>query len=70
MTKDFAKAEEYYRKVAELTPKKPDGYVGLGAVAQSKNQYQQAYGYYQQALECDPKCQEARQNIQQIQPYL
>ena len=70
MTKDFAKSEEYYRKVAELTPKKPDGYVGLGAVAQSKNQYQQAYGYYQKALECDPKCQEARQNIQQIQPYL
>ncbi|GAK50752.1 mucin 2, intestinal/tracheal [Candidatus Moduliflexus flocculans] len=70
MCKDLARAEEYYRKVSELTPDNPDSYVGLGVIAQTKNQYQQAYGYYQKALECDPRCQEARQNIQQIQPYL
>ena len=70
MTKDLTRAEEFYKKFVELTPDNPDGYVGLGVIAQSRSQYQQAHELYEQALSCDPNCQEARQNIRQIQPYL
>ncbi len=70
MSKDLTRAEEYYRKVVDLTPHNPDGYVGLGVIAQAKSQYQQAYEHYEHALEQDSNCKEARQNIQQIQPYL
>ena len=70
MTKDLTRAEEFYRKFVELTPDNPDGYVGLGVIAQSRSQYQQAHELYKRALSCDPNCQEARQNIRQIQPYL
>ena len=67
---NWTRAEKYYQKFLELAPNDPDGYFGLGAIAQSRKQYQQAYEYYTKALEIQPDFPEARRNFDQIQAYL
>ena len=60
-------AEEYFQKVLQFRPEDPYTYVGLGVIAQSRRQYDQAKHYYEKALELNPNCQEARENLRQIQ---
>ena len=67
---NFAKAEEFYHKSLEMLPNSADSYLGLGVIAQARGQYAQANEAYQRAIEIDPNCQEARDNLSQIKPYL
>ncbi|PIE34070.1 hypothetical protein CSA56_09145 [candidate division KSB3 bacterium] len=69
-TGNLSRAEEYYRKFLDLAPADPDGYFGLGLIAQHRERYQDAKDYYETALKLDPDFQEVCQNLSQIQTYL
>jgi Flp pilus assembly protein TadD len=60
-------AEEYFKEVLHVRPEDAYTHVGLGIIAQSRKQYKQAKDYYEQALELDPNCQEAQENLNQLQ---
>ncbi len=70
MIKDLTTAEGYARKSVEIAPTSPYAYFVSGLVAQSQEAYQQAQEYYEKALALDADFQEARENLEQIQPYL
>jgi len=60
-------AEDYFKAVLQSRPNDPYTYVGLGIIAQSQGQSEQAKHYYEKALELNPNCQEARENLSQLQ---
>ena len=60
-------AEDYFKAVLQMRPNDSYTYVGLGIIAQSQRQYAQAKHYYEKALELNPNCQEARENLEQLQ---
>jgi tetratricopeptide (TPR) repeat protein len=66
---DYEKAEEFFTEALRFTTDDPYIYVGLGVIAQSRQQYPQAKQLYRKALELDPDCQEAKENLRQIQDY-
>ncbi|MHC4205132.1 MAG: tetratricopeptide repeat protein [Planctomycetota bacterium] len=51
---DATRALEYFNKVLEKDPKRPDVYKSIGWFYMNKEQYQQAIEYWQKALQIDP----------------
>jgi len=51
---DATKALEYFNKVLEQDPERPDVYKSIGWFYMNKGQYEQAISYWQKALEIDP----------------
>jgi len=60
---DATRALEYFNKVLEQDPKRPDVYKGIGWFFMHKEQYEQAIGYWQKALEIDPNIPGVHNNI-------
>jgi len=52
---DATRAMEYFNKVLEQDPKRPDVYKSIGWFYMNKEQYEQAIAYWQKALEIDPE---------------
>ena len=57
------KALEYYNKVLEQDPERPDVYKSIGWFFMHKEQYEQAIGYWQKALAIDPNIPGVHNNI-------
>ncbi len=51
---DATKALEFFNKVLEQDPKRPDVYKSIGWFYMHKEKYEQAISYWQKALEIDP----------------
>jgi tetratricopeptide (TPR) repeat protein len=68
-TGNLAKAEEQYHNLLALKPQDCHAHVGLGVIAQTQGHDEHARAYYEQALELDPDCQEARRNLEQLEEY-
>ncbi|MGB2865815.1 MAG: tetratricopeptide repeat protein [Sedimentisphaerales bacterium] len=60
---DATKALEYFNKVLEQDPERPDIYKSVGWFFMNKEQYEQAIGYWQKALEIDPNIPGVHNNI-------
>ncbi|NIO21010.1 MAG: tetratricopeptide repeat protein, partial [Candidatus Aenigmarchaeota archaeon] len=60
---DATKALEYFNKVLEKDPNRPDVYKGIGWFYMHKQQYEQAIEYWQKALEIDPNIPDVHNNI-------
>jgi superkiller protein 3 len=60
---DATKAMEYFNKVLEQDPNRPDVYKGIGWFFMNKEQYEQAIEYWQKALEIDPNIPDLHNNI-------
>ncbi len=60
---DATKALEYFNKVLEQDPKRPDVYKSIGWFFMHKEQYEQAIGYWQKAIEIDPNIPGVHNNI-------
>ena len=60
---DATRALEYFNKVLEKDPERPDVYKSIGWFYMNKEQYGQAIGYWQKALEIDPKTPGMHYNI-------
>lgn len=67
--RNLDKSQEYYEKARALDQSDPNVYVGLGVIAQTREQYAQAKRHYEHALTLDPRCQEARKNLEQIDTF-
>ena len=63
---DYDNAEEYFKALVQMKSKDPYVYVGLGVIYQARAQIEQAKFYYNKALEFDPSCKEARENLNQL----
>jgi superkiller protein 3 len=60
---DATKALEYFKKVLERDPNRPDVYKGIGWFFMHKEQYEQAIENWQKALEIDPNIPDMHNNI-------
>ena len=60
---DATKAMEYFNKVLEQDPERPDVYKSIGWFFMNKEQYEQAIGHWQKALEIDPNIPGVHHNI-------
>ena len=60
---DATKALEYFNKVLEQDPERPDVYKSIGWFFMNKEQYEQAIGYWQKALQIDPNIPGVHNNI-------
>jgi len=60
---DATKALEYFNKVLEQDPDRPDVYKSIGWFFMHKEQYEQAIGYWQKALQIDPNIPGVHNNI-------
>jgi len=60
---EATRALEYFNKVLEQDPKRPDVYKSIGWFFMNKEQYEQAIGYWQKALEIDPNIPGVHHNI-------
>jgi len=60
---DATKALEYFNKVLERDPERPDVYKSMGWFYMNKGQYEQAIDYWQKALEIDPNTPGVHHNI-------
>jgi len=60
---DATRALEYFNKVLEKDPKRPDVYKSIGWFHMNKEQYEQAIEYWQKALEIDPNTPGMHYNI-------
>ena len=60
---DATKALEYFNKVLEKDPERPDVYKSIGWFYINKEQYEQAIQYWQKALEIDPNTPGMHYNI-------
>ena len=60
---DATKAMEYFGKVLEHDPERPDVYKSIGWFFMNKGQYEQAIGYWRKALEIDPNIPKVHHNI-------
>jgi len=79
---DIEKAQFYFRKAIELSPKYADAYFNLGICYQdkgsekdltedkSREQYELALEKYQKALELDPEMLEAAEAIEALEKQL
>lgn len=65
----WEQAENYFKDALQFNKNDPYIYVGLGVIAQSRQQYGQAKQYYKKALQVDPTCYEAQENLYQIRDY-
>ncbi len=66
---NMEEAEEFFKEALKFKTDDPYIYVGLGVVAQSRQQYEQAKQHYHKALELDQNCQEAKENLKQLEAY-
>ena len=60
---EATKALEYFNKVLEQDPERPDVYKGIGWFFMHKEQYEQAIGYWRKAIEIDPNTPGMHNNI-------
>jgi tetratricopeptide (TPR) repeat protein len=60
---DATRAMEYFNKVLQQDPKRPDVYKSIGWFYMNKGQYEQAIGYWQKALRIDPNIPGVHNNI-------
>ena len=60
---DATKAMEYFNKILEQDPERPDIYKSVGWFFMHKEQYEQAIGYWQKAIEIDPNIPGVHNNI-------
>jgi tetratricopeptide (TPR) repeat protein len=60
---DATRALEYFNKVLEKNPERPDVYKSIGWFYMNKEQYEQAIEYWQKALEIDPNTPGIHYNI-------
>lgn len=60
---EATRALEYFDKVLEKDPERPDVYKSIGWFYMNKEQYVQAIGYWQKALEIDPNTPGMHYNI-------
>lgn len=60
---DATKAMEYFKKVLEQDPERPDVYKSIGWFFMHKEQYEQAIEYWQKAIEIDPNIPGVHNNI-------
>ena len=60
---DATKALEYFNKVLEKDPERPDVYKSIGWFYMNKGEYEQAINYWQKALEMDPNTPSMHHNI-------
>jgi len=60
---DATRALEYFDKVLEQDPERPDVYKSIGWFYMNKEQYEQAIEYWQKALEIDPNTPGMHYNI-------
>ncbi|MBN2592806.1 MAG: tetratricopeptide repeat protein [Sedimentisphaerales bacterium] len=60
---DATRALEYFNKVLEKDPERPDVYKSIGWFYMNKEQYEQAIDYWQKALEIDPNTPGVHHNI-------
>ncbi|MFC1792745.1 tetratricopeptide repeat protein [Planctomycetota bacterium] len=60
---DATRAMEYFNKVLEQDPERPDVYKSIGWFFMNKEQYEQAIGYWQKALQIDPNIPGMHHNI-------
>jgi Tfp pilus assembly protein PilF len=63
---DYDMAEQYFKAALQLKSQDPYIYVGLGVIAQYRQQPVQAKSYYEKALALDPNCRDARENLDQL----
>ena len=63
------KAEDFFKEALKFKRDDPYIYVGMGVIAQSRQQYEQAKQHYRKALELDQSCQEAKENLKQLEGY-
>jgi superkiller protein 3 len=60
---DATKALEYFNKVLQQDPERPDVYKSIGWFHMNKEQYEQAIEYWQKALQIDPNTPGIHYNI-------
>ena len=60
---DATRALEYFNKVLEKDPRRPDVYKSIGWFYMNKEQYEQAIEYWQKALEIDPNIPDVHHDI-------
>jgi tetratricopeptide (TPR) repeat protein len=60
---DATRALEYFNKVLQQDPKRPDVYKSIGWFYMNKEEYEQAIAYWQKALEIDPEIPGAHHDI-------
>lgn len=66
---NMEEAHDFFKEALKFKRDDPYMYVGLGVIEQSRQHYSAARQHYRKALELDPNCREARENLQQIEAY-
>ncbi|MFT6923808.1 MAG: hypothetical protein ACJA1C_002828 [Crocinitomicaceae bacterium] len=64
--RNFVKAEESYRKAAEIDPEYPEALFGIGYCLELKNENEKAISYFEKVLKFDPDFIRATEHINKI----